>query len=328
MHTVGRRRASAVAPPAPVTIRKFLRYAAVGPCLAVFQCSGVIASHWIQGLPTRMSALAWTAAGSFWWGLMVPPTVAWARRDPLRLGTALWPQVRRHLPRALFLSVLSGIGIWATKQVGSSFLGTDPFTMRQLFGNLAASWLLFDFFMYAVVVCAVSVLLYQQRLRDRELEAAQLETALAHTELKLLKAQLDPHFVFNALHTISALVHRDPSAADRMVCRLSDFLRLSLASTGAQEVTLDEELQHLRSYMEVQMVRFRSRLTLQVEVPTELLGCLVPNLLLQPLVENVVKHAVAVALRPVHASVVARRLGGELELEIRDDGPGLPPADE
>jgi LytS/YehU family sensor histidine kinase len=163
-------------------------------------------------------------------------------------------------------------------------------------------------------------------MRATELDAARLETALAHTELKLLKAELDPHFVFNALHTISALVHRDPEAADRMICRLSDFLRLSFASAGAPEVSLQQELEHLRAYMEVQMVRFRGRLTLEVDVPPALLSCRVPNLLLQPLVENVVKHGVSKGLKPVHALVRARRSGGALEVEIADDGPGLAPA--
>ncbi|HXT20258.1 MAG TPA: histidine kinase, partial [Thermoanaerobaculia bacterium] len=248
----------------------------------------------------------------------------WSERDPLAPG-----QLRRQIPKhtllAVLASVASGLGIWSTRQLGTVWLGTPEFTLRRLFGNLFSSWLLFDLFMYAVALCVVSALAYQRRLRQSELDAARLETALVQTEIKLLKAELDPHFVFNALHTISALVHRDPAAADRMVCRLSDFLRLSLASTGAQEVTLQQELEHLQSYMEVQMVRFRGRLTLAVEVPRELLACQVPNLLLQPLIENVVKHAVAVGLKPVHAVVRARRAGDELEIEIADDGPGLPP---
>jgi LytS/YehU family sensor histidine kinase len=177
--------------------------------------------------------------------------------------------------------------------------------------------------MYGIALAAVSAIAYHRQLRQRELEAARLETALVQTELRLLKAELDPHFLFNALNTISALVHRDPAAADRMVCRLADFLRLSLATAGAHEVSLEQELAHLRSYMEVQMVRFRGRLTLAVEVPPELLTCTVPNLLLQPLIENVVKHAVAKEVRPVHAAVRACRRGDELVLEIDDDGPGL-----
>jgi LytS/YehU family sensor histidine kinase len=220
----------------------------------------------------------------------------------------------------------SGVGIWSTRWLGDQIQGTSgSLTLRQMWSQLLSSWLLFDLFMYGIVLCIVSALIWQQKLRAAELGSARLETALAQTEIKLLKAELDPHFVFNALHTISALVHRDPQAADRMICRLSDFLRLSLASTGALEVTLQQELAHLRSYMEVQMVRFRGRLTLEVDVPPELRHCQVPNLLLQPLIENVVKHAVAKGLKPVHAAVRARHRGERLEIEIADDGPGLPP---
>src|ERR1044072_3852228 len=183
--------------------------------------------------------------------------------------------------------------------------------------------MLFDVFMYVIALSIVSVLVWQRQLRAAEIDSARLEAALAQTEIKLLKAELDPHFVFNTLHTISALVHRDPAAADRMICRLSDFLRLSLASTVALEVSLQQELAHLKSYMEVRIVRFRGRLTLAVDVPPELRACQVPNLLLQPLIENVIKHAVAKGLKPVHAALDARGRSERLEIEIADDGPGL-----
>ncbi len=308
-----------------MTLRKFLLLAAVGPLLGVIRIGGLLASDSMMATPVKLDVLAWTFIGCLWWGLTLPFIVHWSERDPLAPGR-LRRQIPKHTVLAVLASVSSGLGIWASKWVGTQWLGTPELTMRRLFANLFSSWLLFDFFMYAVALCVVSALAYQRRLRQTELDAARLETALVQTEIKLLKAELDPHFVFNALHTISALVHRDPAAADRMVCRLSDFLRLSLASTGAQEVTLQQELEHLQSYMEVQMVRFRGRLTLSVDVPRELLACQVPNLLLQPLVENVVKHAVAVSLKPVHAIVRARRDGDELEIEIADDGPGLPAA--
>lgn len=307
-----------------MTLRKFLLASTVGPFLGVFRIIGLLASYQTMGQPTRLEPLVWTFIGCLWWGLTVPFIVVWSERQPLVPGS-MWRQVPGHLWRATVASVASGLAIWASKAVGTAWLGTAPFTLRELWGNLLSSWWLFDFFMYVVVLCIVSAFAYQRQLREREVDAARLETALAQTEIKLLKAELDPHFVFNALHTISALVHRDPQAADRMISRLSDFLRLSLASTGALEVTLQQELAHLRSYMEVQMVRFRGRLTLEVDVPPELRACQVPNLLLQPLIENVVKHAVAVGLKPVHAIVRARHAGGQLEIEIADDGPGLPP---
>jgi signal transduction histidine kinase len=308
-----------------VTPRKFFLLAAVGPLLGVIRDVGLLAAYRTLDLPVIPSALLWTFIGCCWWGLTLPFIVHWSERDPLAPGKVR-AQIPRHLVRAVAASVASGLAIWATRWVGDQLEGTSgSLTLRQMWSNLFSSWLLFDLFMYGIALSIVSALVWQRQLRAAEVDAARLETALAQTEIKLLKAELDPHFVFNALHTISALVHRDPQAADRMISRLSDFLRLSLASTGALEVSLRQELAHLRSYMEVQMVRFRGRLTLAVDVPPELLCCQVPNLLLQPLIENVVKHAVAVALKPVHAAVRARRRGELLEIEIADDGPGLPP---
>jgi signal transduction histidine kinase len=305
-----------------VTPRKFLLLAAVGPLLGAVRILGLLAASRLTGTEVGPHVFAWTLIACCWWGLTLPLIVHWSERYPLTPG-ALPGQLTRHLLLGVTVSVAGSFGYWATRWAGQRWLGTSPFSLRQLWGNLASSWLLFDLFMYAIALAAVSAVAYHRRLRERELEAARLETALVATEIRLLKAELDPHFLFNALNTISALVHRDPQAADRMVCRLADFLRLSLASAGTQEVTLEQELAHLRSYMEVQMVRFRGRLTLAVEVPPELLSCTVPNLLLQPLVENVVKHAVAKGLRPVHAAVRACRRDDQLLVEIDDDGPGL-----
>ena len=308
-----------------MTLRKFLLLFSVGPLLWVLRAVGLLGSWFTQGVPARPDVLMWMLVGCAWWGLTVPIIVIWSERDPLRPGR-LWRQVPAHFARAVLLSVAAGTGYWATRLASEVWLGTAPFTLRQLWGGLLATWLLFDVFMYAIALVAVSAVAYQRELRQKELDRARLETALVQTEIKLFKAELDPHFLFNALNTISSLVHRDPEAADRMICRLSDFLRRSFATSGSQEVTLQEELEHLRSYMDVQMVRFRGRLDLEVDVPAELLGCRVPNLLLQPLVENVVKHAVSATLRPVRATVRASRREDELLLEIADDGPGVVPA--
>jgi len=119
-------------------------------------------------------------------------------------------------------------------------------------------------------------------------------------------------------------MHQDVELADRMLARLADLLRLTLDNAGLQEVPLQQELEHLNAYVAIQIVRFRGRLLLETDVADELLACRVPNLLLQPLVENIVKHAVAPNQRVVHARVQARREGGQLRVEITDDGPGLP----
>ena len=122
--------------------------------------------------------------------------------------------------------------------------------------------------------------------------AAQLETQLVEAQLQTLQRQMQPHFLFNTLNTISALMHRDVDAADDMIARLSDLLRMSLQNVGVQEVPLKEELDFLSKYLEIEQTRFRDRLTVVFDVQAETLDALVPNLLLQPLVENAIKHGI------------------------------------
>ena len=194
--------------------------------------------------------------------------------------------------------------------------------MRSTVALFLGAWILADTLIYGLVLTAVSVAAAQRRLRERDAEAAQLAVALARTEARLLRAQLDPHFLFNALHTVTSLIHRDPQRADRVVCGLGEFLRLSLETAGFEEVTLEQEIAHLRSYLEIQTVRFPERFRFEIDVEPAALACLVPNLLLQPLVENVVKHAVAVRAEPVHGRLTVRRADRDLLVRIEDDGPG------
>ena len=131
-----------------------------------------------------------------------------------------------------------------------------------------------------------------KRFRERELRASQLEARLAQPQLEVLKRQLHPHFLFNTLHAISTLIHRDPDAADEMVTQLSDLLRMTLATIGVQEVPLRQELEFLRRYLDIQKMRFQDRLKVIVDVPSDTLDIHVPNQVLQPIVENAVQHGV------------------------------------
>ncbi len=136
--------------------------------------------------------------------------------------------------------------------------------------------------------------------------------------------QLHPHFLFNALHSISALVHTDPEAADKMIARLGDFLRLTLESSAAQVVPLRQEIEFLNCYLEIERIRFRDRLTTRIDVEPQLLDCGVPNLILQPIVENAIRHGVSQRSGPGYVEVRAARVGASLRLEVRDNGRGLP----
>jgi signal transduction histidine kinase len=176
---------------------------------------------------------------------------------------------------------------------------------------------------YWTIVGVGTALKYMHEARAKELNAAQLETRLVEARLHTLQRQMQPHFLFNTLNTISALMHRDVDAADAMIARLSDLLRMSLERVGVQEVTLKEELDFLSKYLEIEQTRFRDRLTVAFDVQADVLDALVPNLLLQPLVENAIKHGIGPRPTPGQITVRARRNGALLELDVQDNGVGL-----
>ena len=176
---------------------------------------------------------------------------------------------------------------------------------------------------YWSIVGLSHALRYQSEARARELSAAQLETRLVEAQLQTLQRQMQPHFLFNTLNTISALMHRDVEAADAMIARLSDLLRMSLQRIEVQEVTLKDELDFLSKYLEIEQTRFRDRLTVVFDVHSDTLDALVPNLLLQPLVENAIKHGIGPRPTPGQITVRARRAGAMLELDVQDNGVGL-----
>jgi two-component system LytT family sensor kinase len=176
---------------------------------------------------------------------------------------------------------------------------------------------------YWTIVGVGMALKYLHEARAKELNAVQLETRLVEARLHTLQRQMQPHFLFNTLNTISALMHRDVEAADAMIARLSDLLRMSLQRVGVQQVPLKEELDFLSKYLEIEQTRFRDRLTVVFDVQAETLDALVPNLLLQPLVENAIKHGIGPRPTPGRIAVRARLNGAMLELDVQDNGVGL-----
>jgi two-component system LytT family sensor kinase len=176
---------------------------------------------------------------------------------------------------------------------------------------------------YAAAAAMSYALLYYRQARERAVRTSQLETRLVEAQLKTLQQQLHPHFLFNTLHAISALMHRDVDAADRTLMRLSDLLRLTLERLGEQEVTLNAELDFLHKYLEIERTRFADRLVVRYDIQPETLETLVPTLLLQPLVENAIKHGVASKSGAGHIDITARRDHDKLRIEVRDDGVGL-----
>lgn len=163
---------------------------------------------------------------------------------------------------------------------------------------------------------------YFREARDRQ----QLEARLERAQLQTLKLQLQPHFLFNTLNTITALISVDPRVAERMVSGLSELLRLSLRNAGEQEVPLARELELLAHYVSIQQIRFRDRLTVSLDVAADAIHALVPNFILQPLVENAIRHGVGPRAAPGHVDVRAYRQNGTLHLRVADDGIGARPS--
>jgi two-component system LytT family sensor kinase len=174
-----------------------------------------------------------------------------------------------------------------------------------------------------LIIIAVHALFYYRRFRAGELEQASLKTQLAQAQLKALKMQLHPHFLFNTLHSISSLILEDPPKANSMIARLGDFLRLTLEHSNRQLVSLKEETEFVRCYLEIEQVRFGDRLTVNWAVDPAAHSARVPHLILQPVVENAIQHAIAPRAAPGRIEIGARRLDSRLRIEVKDTGPGM-----
>lgn len=176
---------------------------------------------------------------------------------------------------------------------------------------------------YLPIILVAHAISYYSRFRDRELHSTKLEVELARSHLQALKTNLQPHFLFNTLHSISSLMHTDVKAADKMMTRLSDLLRMSLENDELQITTLNRELEFVNAYLEIEKIRFEDRLKVILNIVPETLDAHVPHLLLQPLVENAVRHGVSRLAAGGTIWITSSRQGNDLHLTIKDNGPGL-----
>jgi len=186
----------------------------------------------------------------------------------------------------------------------------------------------YDVLLFWTLIAALYAVGRLRAAREQELRTAQLESGLARAELRNLRLQLQPHFLFNALNTISSTMYENPAAADEMLDRLAELLRASLRTVRTDEVPVGSELEVLDCYLEIMRARFGNRLHLDLEVEPDAREALVPSMILQPLVENAIRHGNAERLGQGHVAVRIRRRGAELLLEIEDDGPGRPASED
>ena len=254
----------------------------------------------------------------FLWAL-VTPLVFWLARR-FSIDRTNWPRhVLLHFAIGTALSVpLVAIDyvVYMT-QIGRGSSLSFVRTLQYVFYNLDRCLLV-----YWIIVLISHAFNYYNRYRKGELQASQLRTQLVQAQLEALKMQLHPHFLFNTLHSISALLNQDIEAARSMISRLGDFLRLTLENAGTQEVTLQQELEFLNGYLEIERVRFQDRLTTLVKVDPEMLDQRVPNLILQPIVENALRHAIANS-NGGRIEILVEPRDAMLRIQVRDNGPGL-----
>jgi two-component system, LytTR family, sensor kinase len=264
---------------------------------------------------------------AYWYVPASLTTVIFGLSNRFRLDTPRWPRaLAAHATAALgfavlHFSVLFGVRLllWPNLINASSY-DWVTIAQRQFLTNM--DWALMT---YAAIVGLSHALAYHRESQSRALNAVQLEAQLSDAKLRTLQAELHPHFLFNTLHAISTLVHTKPELADRMISRLSDLLRLTFDRSGAKRVPLQEELEFLQKYLEIEQTRFQDRLTVRFEIDPETLDAEVPRLILQPLVENAIQHGIAPRSSPGEVQVASGREDGRLWLEVRDDGVGLNP---
>jgi two-component system LytT family sensor kinase len=249
--------------------------------------------------------------------------IAWplARRFPL--GPKAWRgRLVLHLVASVFCVFLKMLldypvmlYFYPSKEDTNTFVGYLQMTLTYY----TLRYILF----YWAMIGVSHAVDYFGKYRDGQLRAAQLESGLTRARLQLLKTQLQPHFLFNTLNAISALVHVDVEAADRTLARLGDLLRLALEDFAVQEAPLARELEIARSYLEIEQARLGPRLRIEWDIASDCCDALVPTFLLQPLIENAIHHGIAPRIGPGCVLIRVRRLGDELHLEVRDDGLGL-----
>ena len=276
-------------------------------------------------LPEMFSGGGWPAlvgkiVDLWMWGLLTPLILATDRRLPFS-DKQLPLRIAAHLPFGLFFSV---VHIYATAAL---LLPVSPITAWNPLLNVQflPVWFLGSWVVYWAIFGASQAFKYYGRYLSTELQMERLERRFLEARLKTLRMQLDPHFLFNALNTISSQVERDPSLAREMIEDLGALLRLSLEFKDKQEIPLAEEMALLERYLAIQKVRFGDRLKVEIHIAPEVKYASVPCLLIQPLAENAIRHGLSGRSSGGTVIISAGRVDDRIEIHVLDDGVGLPP---
>jgi signal transduction histidine kinase len=272
-----------------------------------------------KGLQSMREVFAWCWS----WGLVAPFILAFDRRLPFS---------GKQIVRRIFAHLLAGLLFTAAYHY-INFVALAAFGIRTWealkISKSIALWTfddaLWSWFFYWVIVATLQAHGYYRRYLSTELRLERMERGFTEAWLNALRMQLDPHFLFNALNTMSSQVERDPKLTRRMIEHLGDLLRRSLETKDRQEVPLAEEMEFLAPYLAIQKIRFGEKLKIEMQIEPEVQNAFVPSLLLQPLVENAIRHGISPRASAGAVIVSARRMDDQLEISVQDDGVGLPP---
>ncbi|HKO36119.1 MAG TPA: histidine kinase [Pyrinomonadaceae bacterium] len=288
---------------------------------ALFFASELVVRRAYAGAPPNIqrAVVIWSICAGLWFA--ATPLMLWlARRFPIDRQRWLVSSFVHLAASALISIFLLGLFVLITSSLG---LGDSRLSLWRAFRAQVAGSFHAEVLTYWMMIGLTHGIDYYRKYRERELRASQLEATLTQARLDALRMQLHPHFLFNTLNSISVLMSEDVTAARRMLTRLSDLLRASLDNAATHEVSLKEELEFLNNYLQIEQTRFHDRLTVRMNIDPAVLTATVPNLILQPLVENAIRHGIAPRAQPGVIDISAERENGMVRLKVCDNGAGL-----
>ncbi|HJU93376.1 MAG TPA: histidine kinase [Pyrinomonadaceae bacterium] len=305
-----------------VLSRRSVRYGlifGIWTIVALFFSTQMYLMNYAERQPIRYAQSFLMQAWACYLWALVTPLVLWLSRR-FCIERSNW--MRRVALHGIFSIVLCSSLLAIHFIVYMLFIGRGasitPFRVFNFGYYNLDRWLL----IYWLILVLSHAFNYYHSFRKGELKASELRTQLVQSQLEALKMQVQPHFLFNTLHSVSALLSKDTDGARKMITRLGDFLRLTLENSGSLEVTLQQEIEFLNGYLEIERIRFQDRLTTEIHVDPEVLDDRVPNLILQPIVENAMRHAIGNSTSG-RVEINAFPRNGVVRIEVKDNGPGI-----